>query len=262
VPHIVRRRRKEVERWLGAETPFPERVSEEITYELSKDYLSLFHDVLAYCRETVEAGGHLRVAQQRVRHWAAIALLRCLLSSPEAAVAVLGSRAERIAGEAGEATSEEVDRAYRPQVLDALGDEQAGDYTPTAPFEDPEAAWSDAERRRLARLQKRAEALAGPSADRKLAAVSDAVSGLLRDGHRPIVFCRFIHTAKYLEGWLSKQLGKEFAGLDVHAVTGEIGDEQRREKVAELVAPSLTVDPHTPPDIPGCFVLVPGGAVG
>ena len=54
MPHVIQRRRKDVEKWLGADTPFPERVSDEITYELSADYRKLFLDVLAYCRETVE----------------------------------------------------------------------------------------------------------------------------------------------------------------------------------------------------------------
>jgi len=125
VPHVIQRRRKDVEKWLGADTPFPERVSDEITYELSADYRKLFLDVLAYCRETVEAGKDLRAAQQRVRHRAAIALLRCLLSSPRAAATVLGARADRIAEDQGkEITPEDVDQAYRPQVMDLLGDEE------------------------------------------------------------------------------------------------------------------------------------------
>ena len=152
VPHIVQRRRRDVESWLGADTPFPERMAEERTYELSKDWLSLYHDVLAYCRETIAAGTVLGAAQQRVRHWAAIALLRCLLSSPEAASAVLEKRASRSAGaQLQNASADDVDQVYRPQVLDALGDEQPGDYAPTAPFEDAEAGWTDAERQRLLR---------------------------------------------------------------------------------------------------------------
>jgi superfamily II DNA or RNA helicase len=237
VPHIIQRRRKDVETWLGTDTPFPKRIAEEGTYELSKEYFALYHDVLAYCRETVEAGKSLRAAQQRVRHWAAIALLRCLLSSPQAAATVLGARAERIAEDKAEnATTEDVDQAYRPQVLDALGDEQTGDYAPTAPFEDADAAWTEAERQRLLRFRRRAADLAGPSADRKLTALRDVLRGLLNEGYRPIVFCRFIPTANYLETWLAQELAKDFSGLDVRAVTGEIGDDERREKIAELVA--------------------------
>jgi hypothetical protein len=37
-------------KWLGADTPFPERKAEEVGYELSRAYQSLFSDVLDYCR--------------------------------------------------------------------------------------------------------------------------------------------------------------------------------------------------------------------
>ena len=118
LPHIIQRRRRDVEHWLGAETPFPERVAEETRYELGRDYLALYRDVLEYCRETVEAGAGLRAAQQRVRYWAAIALLRCLLSSPGSAQAVLSGRAQRLAEDEhrDDSSPDEKDSAYRPQV--------------------------------------------------------------------------------------------------------------------------------------------------
>src|SRR6266542_222551 len=93
--HMVQRRRSDVERWLGETTPFPIRIPEERTYSLSAPYRALFEDVVAYCRETVQTGARVGQAQQRVRYWAAIALLRCVLSSPAAAVAVLQRRRER-----------------------------------------------------------------------------------------------------------------------------------------------------------------------
>jgi len=166
-----------------------------------------------------------------VRHWAAIALLRCLLSSPAAAATVLDARADRITELTGEEESQdEVDRTYRPQVLDALDDEEAGDYAPTGPFENMRAEWSDPERRLLLRFRDRASSLGGPQADRKLQALLEVLKSLLKQGHHPIVFCRFIPTANYLGSWLSAEL----KGVHVTAVTGEIDNEQRRERVAEL----------------------------
>jgi len=64
---------------------------------------------------------------------------------------------------------------------------------------------------------------------------------LLREGYSPIVFCRYIATAKYLAAWLPKLLAKEVPGLRVAAVTGEVGDEQRRELVGELSAHPIRV---------------------
>ena len=238
LPHVIQRRRQDVEKWLGSETPFPERKSEERRYELAGDYLKLFNDVLDYCRETVEAGRELRAPQQRVRHWAAIALLRCLLSSPAAAATVLDARADRMSDLASDDEDvDDIDRAYRPQVLDALDDEESGDYAPTGPLEDTGAEWSDPERRRLVRFRDRARDLEGPKADRKLRALLDVLRAQLEEGHNPIVFCRFIPTAKYLASWLAAEL----KGVHVTAVTGEIDDEQRRERVAELSCSSSRI---------------------
>ena len=238
LPLVVQRRRSDVEKWMGADTPFPKRLSDEVVYDLSPDYRDLFNDVLEYCRETIAAGEGLRAAQQRVRHWAAIALLRCLLSSPQTARTVLENRQNRLdaeTGERAEATEEEVDETYRPQVMDALGDSEIGDYTPTAPFDDPDAAWSASERRKLRNFRRRAVALAGPEQDRKLAALADSLKGLLGEGYHPIVFCRYIQTAHYLAAQLPDLLKSKSRKLDIRAVTGEIGDGERRERIDELV---------------------------
>jgi superfamily II DNA or RNA helicase len=246
VPHLVQRRRDDLAQWLGTETPFPKRDSEERTYRLSAPYHDLFEDVLAYCRETVRAASGLRTQQQRVRHWAAIALLRCVLSSPDAAVAVLSERAKRegltdlLDVTLADETGEDVDARYRPQVLDPLDDETAGDYVPTAPVEDAEPHLSASERRKLGDFLRRARALAGSQDDAKLAEAARVLRGLLNDGFRPIVFCRFIATAKYLETRLPPLLS-DVENLRVTAVTGEIGDEERRAKIDELVREPVRV---------------------
>ena len=135
-------------------------------------------------------------------------------------------------------SEEEVDQVYRPQVLDPFGEEDAGDYAPTAPLEDTEAQWSDTERRKLSNFLRRAQSLAGPENDRKLEALARSLEEFLQEGYRPIVFCRFIPTAKYLEAWLPRLLGKPFPSIRVKAVTGEIGDEERRARIDELVRDS------------------------
>jgi hypothetical protein len=126
---------------------------------------------------------------------------------------------------AADESSDEVDSSYRPQVMDPLGEEEAADYAPTAPLEDVNAGWSDTEQRRLLRYRDRARDLRGPIADRKLAKLIEVLKALLAEGHRPIVFCRFIPTANYLGESLTSHLKK----VTVVAVTGEYDDEQRRE---------------------------------
>jgi hypothetical protein len=113
----------------GTETPFPERVAEERAYPRSPAYRTLYLDVLDYCRESIASATDLQRRHQRVRHWAAIALLRCVLSSPEAAIAMLSERAKRQGIEeiAVFDTDDEMDATYRPQVLDPLEEGDSGD---------------------------------------------------------------------------------------------------------------------------------------
>jgi hypothetical protein len=235
LPYIVQRRRADLVRWLGSTTPFPDRKAEEKSYPLGPEYRSLFEDVLDYCRESIASAGGLG-RHQRVRHWAAIAILRCLLSSPAAAVAVLSNRGKKLAENAGPlaALDADVDALYRPQILDPLDDETVGDYAPTAPLEEVEPTLTAAEKRRLNEFVRRATTLSGPTNDAKLREAARLVEAALRDGFRPIVFCRFIATANYLAEQLERSLKADFPGLRVVAVTGEIGDEERRIRIADL----------------------------
>jgi SNF2 family DNA or RNA helicase len=57
LPHVIQRRRQDVEKWLGSDTPFPERKSEEQRYELAGESLKLFNDVLD-CRVDLASRRH------------------------------------------------------------------------------------------------------------------------------------------------------------------------------------------------------------
>src|SRR5947207_2220960 len=81
---FVQRRRRDIEKYLDAETPFPGREEREDSYNLTPEYDRLFRKALAYCRERVSEGAE-GAFQQRVRWWSALALLRSLASSPLAA---------------------------------------------------------------------------------------------------------------------------------------------------------------------------------
>ncbi len=241
LPYVIQRRRGELERWLGDDTPFPKREAVEIPYRMSAPYVKLYEDVLDYCRESVSAVGVARSHQQRVRYWAAIAILRCLLSSPKAAEAMLDKRADRRrrTDAAGDGDGTDVDSILSTQVLDSDAEDGAPDYAPVAPLD--EATFGDKELTRLAGFLKTARSLTGPDQDKKLAVCAKVVSGLLREGYRPIVFCRFIATADYVAEQLQKLLLGTHPGLRVRAVTGAVGDEQRREIVDGLAAENVRV---------------------
>ncbi|MEH2105910.1 hypothetical protein [Nostoc sp.] len=76
---------------LGNETPFPERESSEESYKLSKEYKELFDEVYDFARGLVKTTtADMSHAQRRGRYWSALALIRCVMSLPAAAIATLG----------------------------------------------------------------------------------------------------------------------------------------------------------------------------
>jgi len=229
--HFVQRRRADIRTFLDDATTFPDRQTRDETYALNADYLKLLSEVLAYARQLVSQAAVRGEAQRRFTWWTAIALLRCAGSSPAAAAAALRTRA-RVPESA---TAAEVDAAGAASVLD-LGQSDAAasdDTTPgadLAPDESEEASPATADRARLLRMARAADALAG-AGDPKLSALVPIVQGLLKDGFAPIVFCRYISTAGYVARELRERLGGD---VDVRAVTGELPPDEREAAVTAL----------------------------
>ncbi|NNJ13102.1 DEAD/DEAH box helicase [Chloroflexales bacterium ZM16-3] len=236
--HFVQRRRGDVQRWLGASdvTPFPVRESAEVTYTMPRAaaYRTLFDEVFTFTKELVQESGlgtSHRVWRQRARYWAALALLRCVMSSPAAAEKALRLRAAGMedaepAGDGGE--SEELLRGY---VYDPTDQEGAQDQEPSTIVAQGSPP---SERARLSRFATRAAELRGKD-DPKLQRLIQVAGDLLRDGFNPIIYCRYIATADYVAAELSKSLGRQ-AGLRVLSVTGERSEEERETLITELEA--------------------------
>ncbi len=232
--HFVQRRRADIEHFMQADTPFPQREEREDTYKLSPDYKRLFERVLAYARETVRDASGTQF-HQRVRWWSALALLRSLASSPAAAGATLRNRAATVEAD----TVEAVDEIGQRTVLDMVEADSAEgiDVVPgmEPAGEEPDEVGATAgslSRRRLLAMAREAEALMGLEAgDEKLVKAEKLIRALVKDGFHPIVFCRFIPTAEYVAAELRKALPK---GVEVAAVTGLLPPAEREARVAEL----------------------------
>jgi superfamily II DNA or RNA helicase len=220
--HLVQRRRADIRHYLDADTAFPDRKDKEATYAFSKEYRKLFDDILGFARDYVSAGDGGR--RQRVRYWSALALLRCVSSSPAAAAATLRSRAavdELVEGE-------DVDEVGRRTVLDQ-GDADETVTLDFSPGTDNEAA-VDSTRRMLLDFARRADAIESDQ-DTKLDGVVKEVKALVKDGFQPVVFCRFVDTAEYV----ARQLrGKLPVKVRVEAVTGGLPPKEREDRIAKL----------------------------
>jgi len=208
--HFIQRRRADITEWREPGL-FPTRETTELTYRLGGAHEQLFNDVLDYCADVVEAEEGER--RRRLAFWGTLALMRCVGSSPAAAAQALRTRAA-LDVDAGE----EAEIAAR-----ALDDEEVGedDVEPGAAIDDP----------RLADLIRRADELAdAPRRDPKYAALKTALSELLNDGFRPVVFCRYIATAKSV----GAALAQDFKDWEVAVVTGELPSQQREARVVAL----------------------------
>ncbi|MBM4300231.1 MAG: DEAD/DEAH box helicase [Deltaproteobacteria bacterium] len=232
--HLVQRRRGDIKHYLQTDTSFPKRYDKipEPTYSFSNEYRSLFDDILAFAREFVSESDTSQ-RRRRVRYWSALALMRCVSSSPAAAAATLRSRAA-----VDEAPDNEVDEVGRRTVLDQddTDDVVALDFSPGSDSE----AGADGTRRKMLEFARRAEALS-PEADHKLQGAIHEIKGLLKDGFSPIVFCRFVDTADYVARHFREALP---AKVRVESVTGLLPHAEREARIEALVAD------------PGQYVLV------
>lgn len=251
VQHFVQRRRGDVRHWMDEETPFPRRDMEgaEQPYHFSPAYHKFYEAVYEFAGEMVRSAETLTGWRQRMRFWSALALLRCVSSSPAAAQAALLKRVgvERAAGAAADAgwddwESADVDAEFTPLVYDPAEAESASDAPPSAVFDAQERdpGWGLSERERLRRFAQQAGKLRGAD-DAKLQKLVAVVQELLAAGHQPIVWCRYIATADYVAEELQRSLAKGHAGLRVVAVTGALADDERRLKVASLAAAPVRV---------------------
>ena len=225
--HFVQRRRGDIAEWKD-EAGFPVRESREATYRLTGDWGRLFDDVLAYARTLVRRAEGGTKLQQRMSWWAALALLRCVSSSPAAASLALRTRLKAAEGETEQAQLRNLDRAAAETVMDETEDDSLSlaESVPAGTVEDAE----DAEA--LRQLIDRADALRGPRNDPKLETLIGEVRHLVRDGFRPVVFCRYIATAHYVGDELKRTL--ETGNAHVAVVTGELTSDQREEHVEAL----------------------------
>ena len=210
--HFVQRRRPDIDEWRDGSI-FPQRDTTELTYRLTGRWNSFFQDVLDYCRDVTQPVGDDE-RRQLLSFWGTLALMRCVASSPAAAVQALQTR---LLAEQVESAPEEVLAPLFDGAEDNLVED---DVAPAADTGDPT----------LHVLLAQAKALAGEDSDPKLHLLTTHLKQLVDDGFNPVVFCRYIATAHYLQ----EHLAGKFRGVTLDAVTGEFPAEERERRVDAL----------------------------
>ncbi|MDI6400718.1 helicase-related protein [Balneolaceae bacterium ANBcel3] len=222
--HFIQRKRESIKRWLNEDTPFPDRDSKEVAYKLSSEYQDFFMDIHAFARgltnESEKKGGPLG------KYWAALALLRGIMSSPAAGYEMLKGRIQRKTVELSNQENGDQNREENP-VLKAEAAES--DSVMLGLLEN--ADFSASELDSLRKFARSIQQLYGIKKDYKVGSASRTIKSWVSEGYQPIVFCKYIATAHYVGEVLAKELPQK---VDVQVVTSELADEQRREVVEAM----------------------------
>jgi len=221
--HFIQRKRKNIEKWLDEETPFPKRITEELPYLLSasSDYDKLYHDVLKFARGISTEG--VTENKARMKYFAALSLLRGVMSSPAAGYEMLQKRKSKL-NDQEELTADDVRDNPIVEKWEEQSDTEQVEIIDRADLSETE--WSV-----LHQLALKAAELKNIQKDQKVKRCVEQIKLWINKGQSPIIFCRFIATAHYVAKILKENLLKD---VDVRAITSELSDEERREKIDEM----------------------------
>lgn len=220
--HFIQRKRERIKYWLNEHTLFPKRDPKEIGYQLTLNYHYFYQNTLRFAREiSMKASDNEQT--QMLRSWAAIALIRGVMSSPAMAIEMLQNRRNRLLEEDFQ-DSIPTERQTLFGSLDSSDDAPRKDLMDALPMEKDELDAVEA-------LIKEASILQQEQHDQKLKTTEKIVKDWLKEGYNPIVFCQYIPTANYVGNYLKEVLPKN---VHVEAITSELADEQRREKIAAM----------------------------
>lgn len=214
VRHFVQRRRPDIADKWGEASAFAKAMKADAPYSLIGDFQTFQEDVLEYCLGVAtKADGE---GARRLAFWGTLALMRCVGSSPAAALSALQNR---LGGMADEAMLEPI-----------LFDEDEGQFADTDI--EPSTAVDHEELSELQSLIAKAEVLAARfNEDPKLRELVTQVKDLVtKKNARPVIFCRFIRTAEAVGEALKAQFKKHH----VEVVTGRLTPEERRGRVEAL----------------------------
>lgn len=238
--YFVQRKRADVEKWMGEDTPFPERDTVEWPYDLSEEYARFFDEILRFARSLV-APDVQQPGRRKTLYWTALGLLRGVMSSPSAGIEMLNTRLSGLpplpADESSDGEIPDEASGENPVHDTEFGHES--DTLPTQVVERND--WTDRQRQTLREFARKLEALANPGDDSKLAAAARIVGEWLGQGIHPVIFCRYIATANYVGAQLAPLLRGKHPRLDLAVVTSELPDELRRQRIEEMGRSPLRV---------------------
>ncbi|MBD0403240.1 helicase-related protein [Flammeovirga sp. EKP202] len=208
--YFIQRKRENIERWLKDKEkfPFPKRDSKELDYELSPSYQEVYMLTRALAKQLTTTNG------KRNQYWAALSLLRGIMSSPDAGIEMVRNRMKK-----------------KKAIIEIEEEETIGQKL-SANSDNIESLdgleFSSQEMKTLSKIHDLLIDVKKKGGDKKVLKTGDLVKGWLKQKYSPIIFCRYISTAKYLQEALAPLLP---SNVHLEAVTSELSDEQRKERI-------------------------------
>lgn len=231
--YFVQRKRADVERWMGENTPFPKREAFEWPYDLSQAYSRFFEHILDFVKKLVSPDQD-KDGKRRVQYWTALALLRGVMSSPAAGTEMLNTRLDDLGPGAGDESTDvsllDLAAGENPVRDTEFGFE--GDNTPQQVVE--HNTWTSAQRQQLRSFSDHLARLSNLNDDQKLASAELILGDWLSKGISPVVFCRYIKTADYVGEKLTPVLKGKFPKVDLQVITSELPDDLRKQRIEDM----------------------------
>jgi superfamily II DNA or RNA helicase len=231
--HFVQRKRADVEKWLE-DTPFPTRIPGEIDYKLSRAYAKALDAILDFARKLVTGDQESSRRLRRLHYWTALGLLRGVMSSPAAGIAMLQKRLTNL-NEVSDDTAEEVTPGEADDPIHDVDNGYESDVPASQVVE--QSDWSEYQQKQLRSFTKSLEGLANPTDDQKLSFAATILTDWLKEGFNTVVFCRYIATAKYVGEQLKPLLQKKYPKVDLQVITSEEPDDIRKSRVDAMEGP-------------------------
>jgi SNF2 family DNA or RNA helicase len=225
--NFILRKRENIKKWLKEETPFPDRSTKELPYSLSKEYQDLYLDIQKFVKNISQ--DYVSNNKSRIKYFAALTLLRGVMSSPEAGHEMLQNRKNN-----AKEDTDEWDQIKDNPVIERLDDQS--DIEQLELIE--QSNLNSNEIKLLNELSSKIQNLKGPSKDFKIKKTIDQIKLWVENGQSPIIFCRFIKTAHYVAEQLKQHLPNN---IDIRAITSELSDEERKEKIDDMSKSSRRV---------------------
>ena len=227
--YFIQRRRADVKPYVGNDIIFPERVQFDQQYRLSNQYYALLMDIIDYVREGVKQAKTLKKQKQRYIYWDLLALIRGVMSSPDAGISMLKNKITKQSNDSDDAVEDD-EKIFK--FNDALKDGYINDDVIPESYEQATSSDKTKFRSFISALMEIKE----NEQDSKVKELAKAIDFALNSGYNPIVFCQYIQTAEYCKGIVEKHIraNKKYKDVAIEVITSKLTDEDRKMKIDEL----------------------------